>query len=232
MSPSAPPPRHLARAQQIDALKVYGLRQIAIAKSLGISPQAVSHIKSLSALSGALKEVYDSGRIRDVTVAHGFSLLLKKYPETTSDYLRASRGILTRRDLAYLQDQTRKAAGEQPTFGRAGSVYVLTLPAHPGIVKIGRTAKGGQGRADELSNRRNPLHVLRHEIEVADPPSVELMVRSFLRPFRCGPIGGETLTSSKGTEYFRVDIENVVQLLDLARAFAASAPATAGAAAV
>lgn len=226
MSPSAPPPRHLARAQQIDALKVYGLRQIAIGKSLGISPQSVSHIKSLSALSGILKEIYDSGRIRDVTVAHGFSLLLKKYPETTSDYLRTSHGILTRRDLAYLQDQTRKTAGEQPTFGRAGSVYVLTLPAHPGIVKIGRTAKGGQGRADELSNNHNPLHVLRHEIEVADPSSVELMIRGFLRPFQCGAIGDGTLTSTKGTEYFQVDIEDVVRLLDLAGVFCGTVPAT------
>ncbi len=70
-----------------------------------------------------------------------------------------------------------------------GSVYVLTNPEYPNLVKIGQTSRAAQTRADELSAHTGvptPFHVA-YELKVSNPEAVEQTVHDTLSAHSVNP---------------------------------------------
>lgn len=77
-----------------------------------------------------------------------------------------------------------------------GYVYVLSNPAMPGILKIGKSVRGGRHRAAELFSTGVPSHFnLEFEIFVNDPFCIERAAHDALTDRRV----------SVGREFFRCD---------------------------
>lgn len=82
-----------------------------------------------------------------------------------------------------------------------GYVYVLSNPAMPGILKIGKSVKGGKGRATELFSTGVPSHFsLEFEILVDEPFCIERAAHEAL---------GEKRVSTD-REFFRCSIEEAI----------------------
>lgn len=84
----------------------------------------------------------------------------------------------------------RPAAHTQPSKGTAtGSVYILSNPEYPNLVKIGQTGRTAQERADELSAHTGvptPFSV-EYEFRVPDPEDVEQTVHDALSEHSVNP---------------------------------------------
>ena len=91
-----------------------------------------------------------------------------------------------------------------------GYVYVLTNPSMPGIVKIGRSIHGGQGRADALYKNDTGVptpFVLEFEMMFDDCVEAEKTIHRCYSEKRINP----------GREFFSVAVDQaVVLLLELA----------------
>ena len=87
---------------------------------------------------------------------------------------------------------------------QGGYVYVLTNEAMPGIVKIGRSSRGGRLRANELYKSVTGVPVpfkMEFEIYSDDPASVEIEVHECLQQNRV----------NESREFFRVPVVVAVQ---------------------
>jgi len=82
--------------------------------------------------------------------------------------------------------KTRRGEGKPAP---SGSVYVLTNPAYPDLVKVGATTRGAQRRAEELSARTGVPEEFQveHEVEVSAPKAVEKTVHRALAGRRINP---------------------------------------------
>jgi hypothetical protein len=82
-----------------------------------------------------------------------------------------------------------------------GYVYILSNPAMPGLVKIGRSIHGGQKRARDIFQTGTPApFVLEFEILCDDPKEVELEAHNALAKFRV----------NESREFFSVDLDEAV----------------------
>lgn len=86
-----------------------------------------------------------------------------------------------------------------------GFVYVLTNPAYPGLVKIGKTTREPRLRARELSKPTGvpkPFKVF-HQARTSDCSTVETLVHKALKLFRV-----------KGSEFFKTSPDNAKDIVD------------------
>lgn len=83
----------------------------------------------------------------------------------------------------------------------AGYVYILSNPAMPGLVKIGRSKHGGKQRASELFQTGTPSRfTLEFEILVDDPAETESDAHSILNEYRVSTL----------REFFRVGLDTAI----------------------
>lgn len=91
------------------------------------------------------------------------------------------------------------------TCPRSGSVYVLTNPSMPGIVKIGRTNRSVGARAEELWSTGVPTPFeIYCEVKVPDCHLAEAMAHKEFEEFRV----------SKCREFFSVNPHSVLKFLE------------------
>jgi hypothetical protein len=87
------------------------------------------------------------------------------------------------------------------TRDRAGYVYVLSNPAMPGVVKIGRSYQGAHLRAKMLSNTSTPLEfVVEFEILCRDASAVEKRAHDL----------ADSKRMSSSREFFRLHVVDAV----------------------
>ena len=87
-----------------------------------------------------------------------------------------------------------------------GIVYVLTNPAMPGIVKIGKTTRGMGARLNELYSTGVPLPFeCAYAARVDDESKVELAFHRAFGPYRINP----------RREFFDIEPEQAIALLEL-----------------
>jgi hypothetical protein len=87
-------------------------------------------------------------------------------------------------------------------YQKRGYVYVLSNPAMPGIVKIGRSQSGGKQRAGQLYTTGVPVpFFLEFEMLVDDPESIEIAAHETLARYR---VNGSR-------EFFACEIDEAVQ---------------------
>ena len=87
-----------------------------------------------------------------------------------------------------------------------GIVYVLTNPAMPGLVKIGRTARGMEARLGELYSTGVPLPFeCAYAARVTDEGKVERAFHQAFGPYRVNP----------KREFFSIEPEQAIALLEL-----------------
>ena len=87
-----------------------------------------------------------------------------------------------------------------------GIVYVLTNPAMPGIVKIGKTTRGMGARLNELYSTGVPLPFeCEYAARVDDESKVERAFHQAFGPYRINP----------RREFFDIDPEQAIALLEL-----------------
>lgn len=94
---------------------------------------------------------------------------------------------------------------DQPHAGpRAGKVYALINPSMPGLIKVGKTSRQSELRADELNTTGVPTpFIVLYEVDVADCDEAERRVHSLLSPFRI----------SEQREFFRVAPKIAVDII-------------------
>jgi hypothetical protein len=69
-----------------------------------------------------------------------------------------------------------------------GYIYVLTNPAMPGLVKIGRSIHGGRKRAEQIDGTGVPMPFdVYFEMTFTDPEDAELSIHETLRGKRVNP---------------------------------------------
>ena len=87
-----------------------------------------------------------------------------------------------------------------------GVVYVLTNPAMPGLVKIGKTGRGVETRLNDLYTTGVPLPFeCAYAARVADMDKVEKAFHNAFGPYRVNP----------RREFFSIEPEQAIGLLDL-----------------
>ena len=87
-----------------------------------------------------------------------------------------------------------------------GVVYVLTNPAMPGLVKIGKTGRGVETRLNDLYTTGVPLPFeCSYAAQVADMDKVELAFHRAFGPYRINP----------RREFFEIEPEQAIGLLEL-----------------
>lgn len=87
-----------------------------------------------------------------------------------------------------------------------GIVYVLTNPAMPGVVKIGRTSRGMDARLNELYSTGVPLPFeCAYAARVDDEAKVERAFHRAFDPYRVNP----------KREFFNIEPEQAIGLLEL-----------------
>ena len=87
-----------------------------------------------------------------------------------------------------------------------GIVYVLTNPAMPGMVKIGKTAREVESRLNDLYTTGVPLPFeCAYAAKVADMDKVEKAFHNAFGPYRVNP----------KREFFSIEPEQAIGLLDL-----------------
>ena len=87
-----------------------------------------------------------------------------------------------------------------------GIVYVLTNPAMPGIVKIGKTSRGMSARLNELYSTGVPLPFeCAYASRVEDESKVERAFHQAFGPYRVNP----------RREFFDIEPEQAIALLEL-----------------
>ena len=87
-----------------------------------------------------------------------------------------------------------------------GIVYVLTNPAMPGIVKIGKTSRGMSARLNELYSTGVPLPFeCAYAARVEDESKVERAFHQAFGPYRVNP----------RREFFDIEPEQAIALLEL-----------------
>lgn len=85
-----------------------------------------------------------------------------------------------------------------------GYVYILSNPAMPGLVKIGRTMRSVEQRANELWQTGVPApFVVEHEFHAPDCEELELITHNFFSEARLSP----------SREFFAVEPEVAAQFL-------------------
>jgi hypothetical protein len=97
---------------------------------------------------------------------------------------------------------------------RAGHVYILTNPSMPGLVKIGKTRRTSDARAEELSGVTGvPAEfIVAFEIPVSDCDVAELEVHRELVNFRF----------QKKREFFKIELRHAIRVvMEIASRFAA-----------
>lgn len=86
-----------------------------------------------------------------------------------------------------------------------GYVYVLSNPSMPGLVKIGRTVRSVEGRANELYQTGVPTpFVVEHDVLSPNCAELEALAHAAFSEFRVGD----------GREFFRVSADEVRTFLD------------------
>ena len=87
-----------------------------------------------------------------------------------------------------------------------GVVYVLTNPAMPGLVKIGKTGRGVETRLNDLYTTGVPLPFeCAYAAQVADMDKVEQAFHRAFGPYRINP----------RREFFEIEPEQAIGLLEL-----------------
>ena len=87
-----------------------------------------------------------------------------------------------------------------------GIVYILTNPAMPGIVKIGKTTRGMDARLNELYSTGVPLPFeCAYAARVGDETQVERAFHQAFGPYRVNP----------KREFFNIEPEQAIALLEL-----------------
>jgi len=95
---------------------------------------------------------------------------------------------------------------EQKARDDKGYIYLLSNPSSPGIVKIGRSIKGGKGRANDLYRNDTGVitpFVLEFEVFVEDHKRKEKSIHKFLNPVRV----------NFNREFFRMSIPDAISLI-------------------
>ena len=86
-----------------------------------------------------------------------------------------------------------------------GYVYILTNPSMPGLVKIGKTTRNVEQRANELYQTGVPEpFVVSYEVETPNCTELESLAHDAFRECRV----------NEGREFFRADTYNVARALD------------------
>lgn len=98
-----------------------------------------------------------------------------------------------------------------------GYLYVLSNPAMPGLLKIGRTDRQPEVRARELRTTGVPQHfVLEHFVQVEDAIHAEAQVHAYLQT--------KGARMSQDREFFSAELSVAVEVLDLVCAQSSGKP--------
>ena len=102
-----------------------------------------------------------------------------------------------------IKTDAEKEARSRSRSSPSGSVYVLTNPELPDLVKIGYTTRSAEKRAKELSGTGVPgTYSVAHEIHVGRPKKVEKRVHRKLSSYRV-----------RNGEFFKVSPEKAARTI-------------------
>jgi ParB family chromosome partitioning protein len=141
-----------------------GIKKGDIAKAISKSPAFISQHVTLLDLPEPLAQVFNTGRVRDVTVVNELMTAYKKTPQDVAAWLGDANQEITRGSVKLLREFLEVKSQPQPAVDAQQSSAALAAKGTPPAVAppaVAPPAKSGKAAADALRNA--VVHVLHNQ---------------------------------------------------------------------